>query len=92
MKTVDQQSTPTVLSAERNSIIIEDWLENLDWTAKLACCFFHTLLTSKSDRLQEIGTRMKEEFDTAIVETSGLTSGEDLFVRELYFAFKGDNA
>jgi len=83
----EEHRSQTLDEPERNSVILEDWLAGLDWTAKLGCCFFHALLTSKSKRLKEVGTNMMRQFDVDIIETSGMTASEDFYIRELYLMF-----
>lgn len=73
-----------VLCPERNSLVIEDWYEALEWPGKLACCLLHQLLTSKSQRSLGIGQRILERLQEDVIETEGLTSQTDLWVREFY--------
>lgn len=73
------------LQIERNSLILEDWADSIPWEGKLAACVLHELLTSKQDRLQEVGRRILGHFEGAISETEGLTSESDLWAREVLF-------
>jgi len=71
------------LAAERNSIVIEDWFDRVDWSGKLAACMLHSLLTSQSQRAAEIGKHILERLQVDVVETEGLSAKEDMYVREL---------
>lgn len=84
----EQRSEEVVepLSLERNSIILEDWFAKVEWTGKLAAVLLFNLLTSSCQRHQDIGRHILKNLYENIEETEGLTSQEDMFVRELLFA------
>ena len=69
---------------ERNSIVIEEWFENLNWPGKLGACLLHRLLTSDSERLKGIGQTVLEQLEKHVFETEGITEKRDMNVREMY--------
>ena len=79
----DYRPQTDALAAERNSIVIEDWFDRVDWSGKLAACMLHSLLKSQSQRAAEIGKHILERLQVDVVETEGLSAKEDLYVREL---------
>ena len=92
MKTTDQQFSPTVLGPERNSLILEHWLDSIPWEGKLAASLLVALLNSPpQDRLREIGQHVLNDFQQSIYETEGLTSESDLWAREIYFLLSDDH-
>ena len=69
---------------ERNSVVIEEWFQSLDWPAKLAACLLLRLRLAESSRLQEIGARVLERLEADVIETEGMTKGQDMNIREMY--------
>ena len=84
--TREQQEPADPLSIERNSIILEDWFTKIEWTGKLAAVLLFNLLTSSSERYRGIGQYILKDLYENVSETEGLTSEEDMFVREILFA------
>jgi len=84
-----QQKTANPLNIERNSIVLQDWFERAEWPAKLAACLLHSLLTSNSDRLSEIGRNILKRLQKDIIQTDGMPAEEDMFVREIELILQG---
>jgi len=82
----EQQEPADPLSMERNSVTIEDWFEQIEWTGKLAAVLLFNLLTSQSERYRDIGRHILHNLNEAIYETEGCVAEQDMFVREILFA------
>ena len=82
----EQQLPADSLSIERNSIILEDWFEKVEWTGKLAGVLLFNLLISGSDRYREIGRHILRNLNENIYEIEGCVPEADMFIRELLFA------
>ncbi|MFX0194598.1 MAG: hypothetical protein ACFFCW_00625 [Candidatus Hodarchaeota archaeon] len=74
------------LTPERNCVIVEEWFRQIEWSGKLAAVLLFNLLTSESERYRNIGRHILRNLNENIYETEGLTSQEDMYVRELLFA------
>lgn len=81
-----EQQPVDPLSMERNSIVVEDWFRQIEWSGKLAAVLLFNLLTSNSERHRDIGRHILRDLNENIEETEGLTSQEDMFVREILFS------
>jgi len=77
------QEVPSI-QPECNSLVIEDWFEELNWQGKLAACLLHRLLTADSERLSGIGRQVLERLHSDVIETEGLTEAQNMGVREIY--------
>ena len=82
----EQQEPADPLSMERNSPIIEDWFEKVEWTGKLAAVLLFNLLTSSSERYQDIGRHILHNLNENIYETEGCVAEADMVIREFLFA------
>ena len=82
----EQQEPADPLSMERNSVTLENWFTETEWSGKLAAVLLFNLLTSQSERYRDIGRHILHNLNENIYETEGLTSEQDMFVREILFA------
>jgi len=82
-----QTLTPVpALEPDCNSVVLEEWFEQTEWSGKLASCLIVSLLNSASERYREIGRNILDRLQKDVVETEGLTSPEDMFIREILFS------
>jgi hypothetical protein len=83
----EQQHPIDPLQPDRNSIIIEDFFfERIEFSGQLAAVLLFNLLMSSSPRHRSIGRHIITRLYEEIEETTGLTTQEDLYFRELLFA------
>ena len=84
--TREQQLPADPLSIERNSPILEDYFEKIEWTGKLAGVLLFNLLMSDSERYRDIGRHILRNLNESIYSPEGCVAETDMFVRELLFA------
>jgi len=77
-------SAQTAKQAESNSVVIEQWFDELPWQAKLASCLLNQLLTADSERLSGIGRRILKHLHNDVIETDALPKVQDMSIREMY--------